>query len=158
MSMSRSWPREIDRPQPELGRERHRDVARREHTLADEDLAEAAAGASLRLECRVELRLGDELLRAEDLAQTQPRRQRCTLCAGGPIAVEPLEHCRAEIVQRLTARPTDPQPRHPCPPAPSHPGPVTFIARRAEERAGRQDAAERRGRLMFPARSVRPNG
>ena len=73
--------------------------------MADEDLAQTAAGASLHLECGVELRLGDELLREQDLAQAQPGRHRGTVCARGPIAVEPLQHRRAELIQRLAARP-----------------------------------------------------
>ena len=69
--------REIDGAESELRGERHRDVARREHCGAHEDLAETARRClTCSSERGVALRLGDELLRDEDVAQRQPDRLR----------------------------------------------------------------------------------
>ena len=109
-STSSSWRGEIDGAESELRGERHRDVARREDCGAHEDLAEARRRCGLPDERGVALRLGDELLRDEDVAQSAAPTAAVT---GSPAArhrrTAPAWP-RSNSSSASRTRPTDPQP------------------------------------------------
>ena len=132
--------RKIDGAESELRGERHRDVARRQDLGAHEDLTETRASVCLLEERGVALSLGDVALRDEDVAQRHPDRFGIP---GLTLAREARQHGRAELVQRLAARPTDPQPSTSLSARtePSWPGDLRPSGRRAREEARTQPEA-----------------
>src|SRR5262249_30619437 len=99
--------REVDGPEAHLRGERHRDVARLQKIRTDEDLAEPATVLGLARERGVALLFGDVILRDEDLAERHPDRFGIARLA---LAGKACRHRRAELVQRLATRPSEPQP------------------------------------------------